>query len=42
VQLQFHGTTVATNAVITKKGAKTGIVATQGFRDLLELRRANR
>jgi N-methylhydantoinase A len=38
----FHGTTVATNIVITKTGAKTGLIGTQGFRDLLELRRGNR
>ena len=34
-----HATTLATNAVIEKKGAKTALLATKGFRDLLELRR---
>ncbi len=34
-----HGTTVATNAVLEHRGAKTAIVTTEGFRDLLELRR---
>ena len=34
-----HGTTVATNAVLEKRGARTAIVTTQGFRDVLELRR---
>ena len=34
-----HGTTVATNAVLEKLGARTAIVTTQGFRDVLELRR---
>ena len=38
----FHGTTVTTNAVITKRGAATGLVTTEGFRDILEIRRANR
>jgi N-methylhydantoinase A len=37
-----HGTTVTTNAVITKTGARTGLITTQGFRDVLELRRHNR
>lgn len=34
-----HGTTVATNALLQRKGAKTGLVTTQGFRDLLEIGR---
>jgi len=34
-----HATTVATNAVLEGKGAKTGLITTQGFRDILELRR---
>ena len=34
-----HGTTVATNAVLERRGARTAIVTTQGFRDVLELRR---
>ncbi|HXJ80753.1 MAG TPA: hydantoinase/oxoprolinase family protein [Candidatus Methylomirabilis sp.] len=34
-----HGTTVCINAVLEKKGARTGLVTTQGMRDLLELRR---
>ena len=34
-----HGTTVATNAIIERKGARTGLVTTRGFRDVLELRR---
>jgi N-methylhydantoinase A len=37
-----HGTTATTNAIITKRGAKTGLVTTAGFRDVLELRRHNR
>lgn len=38
----FHGTTVATNALIERKGARCGLVTTQGFRDVLALRRRNR
>src|SRR5262245_21381162 len=34
-----HGTTVATNAVVEYRGAKTGLLTTTGFRDVLELRR---
>ena len=37
-----HGTTVATNALITGRGAQTGLITTAGFRDLLELRRQKR
>src|SRR3954463_14358166 len=34
-----HGTTVATNAVLERRGALTALVTTMGFRDVLELRR---
>jgi N-methylhydantoinase A len=34
-----HGTTVATNAVLEHRGARTALVTTKGFRDVLELRR---
>lgn len=37
-----HGTTVATNALLERKGAKTGIITTAGFRDVLEMRRRDR
>jgi N-methylhydantoinase A len=37
-----HGTTVATNALIQHRGAKTGLITTQGFRDLLEIGRQKR
>lgn len=37
-----HGTTVGTNALITGRGAKTGVITTRGFRDLLEIRRQKR
>jgi len=32
-----HGTTVATNAVLERKGARIGPLATEGFRDVLEI-----
>ncbi|WP_170134888.1 hydantoinase/oxoprolinase family protein [Acuticoccus kandeliae] len=35
----LHGTTVATNAILEYKGARCGLIATRGFRDILELRR---
>ena len=34
-----HGTTVATNAVLERRGARTALITTRGFRDVLELRR---
>jgi N-methylhydantoinase A len=34
----LHGTTVASNAILEHKGARTGLVTTQGFRDVLEIR----
>lgn len=35
----IHGTTVATNAIVEKKGARTGLITTRGFRDVLEIGR---
>ena len=32
-----HGTTVATNALIEKKGARVGVITTQGLKDLMEI-----
>ena len=37
-----HGTTVGTNALLERKGARTGIITTDGFRDVLEMRRRDR
>src|SRR5262245_37143929 len=37
-----HGTTVATNALIQHRGVKTGLITTEGFRDLLEIGRQKR
>lgn len=34
-----HATTVATNAILEHKGARTGLITTRGFRDVLEMRR---
>jgi N-methylhydantoinase A len=42
VQLIIHGTTLATNAVIERKGAKTALFTTEGFRDVIEIRHENR
>src|SRR5580698_3506594 len=42
IELLAHGTTVATNAIITGTGTPTALVTTAGFRDVLELRRHNR
>ena len=37
-----HGTTVATNAILERKGARAALITTQGFRDLLHIGRQNR
>jgi N-methylhydantoinase A len=42
VGLLCHATTVVTNALLEGKGARIGLVATRGFRDVLELRRSSR
>lgn len=42
VSLLSHATTVVTNALLEKKGARAGFIATRGFRDILELRRSSR
>jgi N-methylhydantoinase A len=42
VALFSHGTTVATNALITRRLPRTAMVCTQGFRDVIEIRRANK
>lgn len=38
----IHGTTTIINALTERKGAKTGLITTKGFRDVLELARCNR
>ncbi len=42
VALFSHGTTVATNALITRRLPRTAVVTTKGFRDVIEIRRANK
>src|ERR1700754_345583 len=42
VAMFSHGTTVATNALITRRLPRTAVVTTQGFRDVIEIRRANK
>ena len=38
----LHGQTLVINAVLQRRGARTGLITTQGFRDILSLQRANR
>lgn len=42
VSVLVHGTTVATNALLERKGVRTGLLTTAGFRDVLEIGRQNR
>jgi N-methylhydantoinase A len=35
----IHATTLVTNAILTRRGARTGLIATAGFRDIIEMRR---
>ncbi|CEJ12576.1 Acetophenone carboxylase gamma subunit [bacterium YEK0313] len=42
VALFSHGTTVATNALITRRLPRTAMICTAGFRDVIEIRRANK
>ena len=42
VDVLIHGTTLATNALIERKGAKTAFLTTEGFRDILEMGFENR
>jgi len=42
IEAILHGTTIATNAVIEKRGAKCALITTFGFRDLIELGRRDR
>ena len=41
-ELFLHGTTVGLNALLERRGAKVGLIATEGFRDVLEIRRGDR
>jgi N-methylhydantoinase A/oxoprolinase/acetone carboxylase beta subunit len=42
IAVTVHGTTLATNALIERRGAPTALIVTQGFRDLLEMARESR
>ncbi|HEY8449742.1 MAG TPA: hydantoinase/oxoprolinase family protein [Bacillota bacterium] len=42
IQQFFHGTTVATNIVLERKGARVGMITTEGFRDILHIARKKR
>lgn len=42
IETFIHGTTVIINALTERKGVKTGLITTQGFRDVLEIARGNR
>ena len=42
IEAFVHGTTIATNALLERKGAKTGLVTTEGFRDTLEIGKGRR
>lgn len=42
IDLIIHGTTLATNALIERRGARTGFITTAGFRDVLEMRTESR
>ncbi|MEE2992503.1 MAG: hydantoinase/oxoprolinase family protein [Gemmatimonadota bacterium] len=42
VQLLIHGTTVATNTILQRKGARAALITTAGFRDVLQIQRQDR
>ena len=42
VAVFVHGTTLATNAVIERRGARTALIATEGFRDILDIANESR
>ena len=42
IEVVLHGTTVATNAIIERKGAKTALITTRGFRDIVLIGRQKR
>lgn len=42
VAVVVHGTTAGTNALLERKGARIGVITTQGLRDVLEMRRRDR
>ncbi|MCD1266230.1 methylhydantoinase [Shinella sumterensis] len=42
IDIVIHGTTLATNALIERRGARTALITTEGFRDVIEMRTENR
>ena len=42
LEMIIHGTTLATNALIERRGAKTALITTEGFQDVIEMRTENR
>jgi len=42
VEVLRHGTTVGSNAILERKGVRTGLIASEGFRDILEIRNLRR
>lgn len=42
IDIIIHGTTLATNALIERRGARTALITTEGFRDVIEMRTENR
>ena len=42
IDIVIHGTTLATNALIERRGAKTAFLTSKGFRDVIEMRTENR
>ena len=42
LEIVIHGTTLATNALIERRGARTALVSTEGFRDVIEMRTESR
>ncbi len=42
ISIIIHGTTLATNALIERRGAKTALITTKGFRDVIEMRTESR
>ena len=42
LEIVIHGTTLATNALIERRGARTAFVTTEGFRDVIEMRTESR
>ena len=42
IEMVIHGTTLVTNALIERRGARTALITTRGFRDVIEMRTENR